>query len=46
MRQGNTELEIILGVFTLQLQPLDVSINKPFKVYMREEKNKWMIDET
>jgi hypothetical protein len=28
------------------LQPLDVLINKPFKVYMREEWNKWMMDET
>jgi hypothetical protein len=46
LRQGNTELAVIPGGLTSQLQPLDVSINKPFKVYMREEWNKWMMDET
>jgi hypothetical protein len=45
LRQGNTELAGILGGLTLQLQPLDISIN-PFEVYMREEWKKWMIDET
>ena len=29
-----------------QLQPFDASINKPFKMYMREEWNKWMMNET
>jgi hypothetical protein len=46
LRQGNTELAVIPGGLTSQLQPLDVSINKPFKVYMRKEWNKWMMDET
>jgi DDE superfamily endonuclease. len=42
--QGKTELAVILGEPTSQLQPLHPSINKPFKVYMREEWNKWMMD--
>ena len=46
LRQGNTQLAVILGVLTSQLQLLDFPINKQFKVYMREELNKWMMDET
>jgi DDE superfamily endonuclease. len=37
LRQGNTELAVILEGLTSQLQPLDVSINKPFKANMRKE---------
>lgn len=41
-REEKTHLAVIPGGLTSQLQPLDVSINKPFKVLMREEWNKWM----
>ncbi|KAG7159024.1 Pogo transposable element-like 45 [Homarus americanus] len=40
--QLKTHLAVIPGSLTSQLQPLDVSINKPFKGFMREEWNKWM----
>jgi DDE superfamily endonuclease. len=45
LRNWNTELAVILRGLTSQLQSLDVSINKPFKMYVREEWNIWMIDE-
>lgn len=38
-----TKLAVIPGGLTYQLQPLDVSINKPFKDHMREEWKKWML---
>ena len=38
----NTKVAVIPGGLTCQLQPLDVCINKPFKVYVREEWNAWM----
>ncbi|KAH1185488.1 hypothetical protein KIL84_018237 [Mauremys mutica] len=41
-----TEIAVIPGGLTSQLQPLDVSINKPFKAFMREEWNKYMCDES
>jgi hypothetical protein len=39
-RDGNTELAVIPGGQTLQLQLLYASLNKPFKVFVREEWNK------
>lgn len=39
-----TEIAVIPGGLTSQLQPLDVCINKPFKALMREEWNKYMCD--
>jgi len=36
-----THLTVIPGGFTSQLQPLDVSVNKPFKGFMHEEWAKW-----
>lgn len=41
-KEVKTHLAVIPGGLTSQLQSLDVSINKPFKVFMREEWNKWM----
>jgi hypothetical protein len=40
----NTQLAVIPGGLTSQLQPFDISINKPFKAFMREEWTKWMDD--
>ncbi|KAG7173858.1 Pogo transposable element-like 79, partial [Homarus americanus] len=40
----NTQLAVIPGGPTSQLQPLDVGINKPFKNNMREQRNKWMTE--
>jgi hypothetical protein len=38
-----TEIAVILGGLTSILQPLDVFLNKPFKVHMLEQQNNWMI---
>jgi len=35
-----THLTVIPGGLTSQLQPLDVSVNKPFKGFMHEERAK------
>ena len=35
LSEGNTDTPIIPGCLTSQLQPLDVSINKPFKDKVR-----------
>ncbi len=43
--QMKTQVAVIPGGLTSQLQPLDVSINKPFKCFIREEWNKWMQEE-
>ena len=42
LNDSNTDLAIIPGGLTSILQPLDVSINKPFKCYMRELWNEWL----
>ena len=45
-QQCKTKLAVIPGGLTSQLQPLDVSLNKPLKVNMRENWNKWMMDDS
>ena len=42
VKELNSQLAINPGGLTSQLQPLDVSINKPFKSSMCEERTKWM----
>jgi len=37
-----THLAVISGGLTSQLQPLDVSVNKPFKGFMHEKWAKWI----
>ena len=37
-----THLAVISGGLTSHLQPLDISVNKPFKGFMREEWAKWI----
>ncbi|TRY89392.1 hypothetical protein DNTS_024128, partial [Danionella cerebrum] len=44
-KEVKTQIAVIPGGLTRQLQPLDVSINKMFKVLMREEWNTWMADD-
>ncbi|KAJ7329609.1 hypothetical protein JRQ81_015783 [Phrynocephalus forsythii] len=41
-KEAKTHLAVIPEGLTSQLQPLNVSINKLFKVFMPEEWNKWM----
>ena len=43
VRAQNTDIAVIPGGLTSLVQPLDVSINKPFKDMMRKEWNEWMI---
>ena len=40
----NTELAVIPGSLTSLLQPLDVSLNKPFKDGVRKQWMQWMAD--
>lgn len=42
LRRNNCDLVIIPGGMTSQLQPLDVSINKPFKDYVKREYENWL----
>jgi len=37
-----THLAVIPGRLSSQLQPLDISVNKPFKGFMHEEWAKWI----
>ena len=43
LRVQNTDIAVIPGGLTSVLQPIDVSVNKPFKDSMRQEWNEWMI---
>jgi hypothetical protein len=38
-----TEIDFIPGGYTSKLQPMDVGINKPFKNYVRNQFDEWMI---
>ena len=42
MAEVKIEIAIIPGGLTSQLEPLDVSLERPFKQNMKEQWNKWM----
>ena len=42
LKRNKVDLVVIPGGMTSQLQPLDVSINKPFKANIRRQYNEWM----
>lgn len=44
MNECNTDLAVIPGGLTSLVQPLDVSINKPFKDSLRQRWNMWMLE--
>ena len=46
LSQLNTDVAIIPGGLTGQLQPLDVSINKPFKDRVRVHWSNWIAEDT
>ena len=46
LKDVNTDVAIIPGGLTGQLQPLDVSINKPFKEKVRVLWSNWMASES
>ena len=43
-KRENTELAVIPGGLTSLLQPLDVSLNKPFKDGVRKKWMQWLAD--
>ena len=46
LREENTDICVIPGGLTSQLQPLDVCLNKPFKQGMRMKWTEWLMDKT
>ena len=44
LRKMKTELVVIMGGMTSVLQPIDVSINKPFKDRLRQQYLTWIVD--
>jgi hypothetical protein len=44
MRKANTDLIMIPGGMTSQLQVLDVVVNKPFKDHLRQLNTDWLLD--
>ena len=42
VKATNSIMAVIPGGTTKYLQPLDISVNRPFKVHIREEWEKWM----
>lgn len=46
LMDNRTELVVIPGGMTSQLQPLDVCLNKPFKAHVRRLYNEWMASDT
>jgi hypothetical protein len=45
LKESSCDLAVIPGGLTSQLQPLDVSLNKPFKAYLRDEYDAWLSTE-
>lgn len=43
LKDNKSQLAIIPGGLTCKLQPLDVGCNRPFKVYLRQEWEEWML---
>ena len=44
LARSSTDIAVIPGGLTSVLQPLDVSLNKPFKDNIREQWNEWMLN--
>jgi hypothetical protein len=45
IRAGNSDMVVIPGGMTSLLQPLDVSVNKPFKDRLKATYTEWMLKE-
>ena len=44
LQRFDIDIAVISEGLTLDIQPLNVSLNKPFKGALREQWNQWMID--